>query len=155
MPTFDDPIPDAGEASQALRGLAHATIRMDQPADTYRVLGDLLSGVRSLHQVLDQLAATHLRHRAVAHDDNGNRAAGGRFASAAADELRQAGSLLGQVEFRLDEALQHSSRIAWHETPSAPSPEQERLHARLSGFAEPFAAPSAGHGREGVGGPSL
>lgn len=75
MPTFDDPIKDAAEASAALRGLAHATRQFESPADTYPVIGDLLAGVRSLRQVLDQLAAAHIRSRAVAHDDAGNQAA--------------------------------------------------------------------------------
>ena len=56
MPTFQNPTADAAEASEALRGLAHATRVLDDPADTYAVLGDLLAGVRSLRQVLDQLA---------------------------------------------------------------------------------------------------
>ena len=54
MPTFQDLTADAAEASEALRGLAHATRVFDDPADTYAVLGDLLAGVRSLRQVLDQ-----------------------------------------------------------------------------------------------------
>lgn len=54
MPTYHDPLQDAAEASEALRGLAHASRVFDNPADTYGVLGDLLSRVRSLRQVLDQ-----------------------------------------------------------------------------------------------------
>lgn len=118
MPTFHDPILDGAEASAALRGLAHATRDIPHPAETYAVIGDLLGGVRSLRQVLDQLAATHLRFRAVAHDDAGNQAAGATAALAAADELHQAGTLLDAVESRLDSASQHSSRIAWHEAPA-------------------------------------
>ncbi|MGB3376134.1 MAG: hypothetical protein WBA87_13470, partial [Microbacterium sp.] len=60
MPTFDNPVEDAMEASAALRGLAHATRTFDNPAETYPVLGELLAGVRSLRQVLDQLAAAHI-----------------------------------------------------------------------------------------------
>ena len=56
MPTFNSPTADAAEASEALRGLAHASRVLENPADTYPVLGDLLAGVRSLRQVLDQLA---------------------------------------------------------------------------------------------------
>lgn len=113
MPTFDDPLADAAEASAALRGLAHATRTFENPADTYPVTGDLLAGVRSLRQVLDQLAAAHLRARGIAHDDAGNQAAGATSALAAADELHQAGTLLDTVEWRLDAASQHSGRIAW------------------------------------------
>jgi hypothetical protein len=118
MPTFHDPILDGAEASAALRRLAHATRDIPHPAETYAVIGDLLGGVRSLRQVLDQLAATHLRFRAVAHDDAGNQAAGATAALAAADELHQAGTLLDAVHDRLDAAMSHSGRIAWHEAPA-------------------------------------
>ncbi|MDN6812755.1 MAG: hypothetical protein L0L92_00090, partial [Corynebacterium variabile] len=91
MPTFDDPVADAAEASAALRGLAHATRQFEDPAGIYSVIGDLLSGVRSLRQVLDQLAAAYIAPRARAHDDAGNQAAGATSALAAADELHQAG----------------------------------------------------------------
>ena len=118
MPTFDDPLADAAEASAALRGLAHATRTFESPADTHPVIGDLLAGVRSLRQVLDQLAAAHISARARAHDDAGNQAAGATSALAAADELHQAGTLLDTVEWRLDAASQHSGRIAWHPAPA-------------------------------------
>ena len=38
MPTFDDPLADAAEASAALRGLAHATRTFESPADTHPVI---------------------------------------------------------------------------------------------------------------------
>lgn len=40
MPTFYDPGAVAGEASDALRGLAHATRTFENPQDLYGVLGD-------------------------------------------------------------------------------------------------------------------
>lgn len=128
MPTFDDPQADAAEASAALRSLAHATRAMPEPAATYPVIGDLLAGVRSLRQVLDQLAAAHSDNRGLAHDDARDRTAGASSAIAAADELHQAGTLLDTVEWRLDAAAQHSGRIAWH--PAAPS-EPARTTARI------------------------
>lgn len=118
MPTFDDPVADATEASAALRGLAHATRQFADPADTYPVIGDLLSGIRSLRQVLDQVAAAHIASRARANDDAGSQAAGATSALAAADELHQAGTLLDSVAWRLDAASQHSGRIAWHPAPA-------------------------------------
>ncbi len=118
MPTFDNPVADATEASAALRGLAHATRQFTDPADTYPVIGDLLSGVRSPRQVLDQLAAAHIAPRARAHDDAGNQATGATSALAAADEPHQAGTLLDSVAWRLDAASQHSGRIAWHPHPT-------------------------------------
>ena len=84
MSTFQNPTVDAAEASEALRGLAHASRVFEDPADTYAVLGDLLAGVRSLRQVLDQLATAHLKHRVRAHDDAGDQTAGATDALAVA-----------------------------------------------------------------------
>ncbi|WP_454114960.1 hypothetical protein [Microbacterium lacticum] len=114
MPTFTNPTTDAGEASEALRGLAHATRAFDSPEDTYAVIGDLLGGVRSLRQVLHQLAGAHISHHTAAHTDDGDGKAGTRAAVAAADELHQASVLIDTVERHLDAASQHSGRIAWH-----------------------------------------
>lgn len=122
MPTFDNPVTDAAEASAALRGLAHATRTFEDPADTYAVLGDLLAGVRSLRQVLDQIAAVHITARSRAHDDAGAQAAGATAALAAADELHQAGTLLDAVHDRVDAAMSQSGRIAWHPEPAPPDP---------------------------------
>ena len=44
MPTFFDSTAAAAEASEALRGLAHASRGFDQPAQMYGVIGDLSSG---------------------------------------------------------------------------------------------------------------
>ena len=118
MPTFHDPLADAAEASEAMRGLAHASRVFDDPADTYTVFGDLTATMRSLRQVLDQLAATHLAHRERAHHDDGDHLAGDRSALAAADELHQAGTLLDQAHDHLNAAFSHSGRIAWHPEPA-------------------------------------
>lgn len=122
MPTFHDPLADAAEASEALRGLAHASRVFDNPADTYGALGDLLSGVRSLRQVLDQVGSAHLVHRGRAHDDEGDQATGASEALAAADDLHHAGTLLDGVEERVNAAMTHSGRIAWY----APAQEIDR-----------------------------
>lgn len=121
MPTFHDPLADAAEASEALRGLAHASRVFDNPADTYTVFGDMVAGMRSLRQVLDQLATTHLAHRARAFDDNGDHTAGADSALTVADELHQAGTLLDQAYDRLDAAFSHSGRIAWDPDPTLSS----------------------------------
>ena len=121
MPKFYDPGADAGEASEALRGLAHATRTFERPQDLYGVLGDLLSGVRSLKQVLDQIAATHIRNRPRAFDDHGDHSIGSKDALAAADELHQAATLIDQAEQRLDAAVGAAGRIAWQEAPAEAS----------------------------------
>jgi hypothetical protein len=121
MPTFEDPAADGEEARQALRGLAHATRAFEKPADTYAVIGDLLSSVGSLRQVLNQLATAHISHRTLARDDKGDLLTGARTAQSAAEELRQAAALIDQLESRLDSASQLSGRIAWSPAPSRAS----------------------------------
>ena len=120
MPTFQNPTAEAAEASEALRGLAHATRVFEDPVDTHTVLGDLLAGVRSLRQVLDQLATAHLTNRVRAHDDAGDQTAGATYALAATAELQQAAALLDGVHDRVDAAMSVSGRIAWHPAPTAP-----------------------------------
>lgn len=118
MPTFYDPGADAGEASEALRGLAHASRNFENPQDLYGVLGDLLSVVRSLKQVLDQLATAHINNRSRAFDDHGSHTAGSADALAAADELHQAATFIDQAEERLNAAASAASRVAWHDAPA-------------------------------------
>ena len=86
MPTYDNSTIDAAEASDALRGLAHASRVFDQPAEMYGVIGDLSSAMRSLHQVLEQIATNHQNRAAFAFNDDGNHEAGVRDALTAADE---------------------------------------------------------------------
>ena len=105
MPTFFDSTADAGEASEALRGLAHASRTFDQPAQMYGVIGDLSSGMRSLRQVLEQLADVHERKVAHAFNDDGGHAAGVRDALATAEELRRSARLVDQAYDRLAEAF--------------------------------------------------
>lgn len=118
MPTFYDPVSDADEASQALRGLAHASRSFEHPRDLYGVLGDVLSGVRSLRQVLDQLSTAHTERRPQAFDDAGSAEAGDMYALAAGDGLHETATLIDQAEGRLDEAMTAAGRIAWHENPA-------------------------------------
>ena len=118
MPTFQNPTADAAEASEALRGLAHATRVFEEPADTYTVLGDLLAVVRSLRQVLDQLATAHARNQVRAYDDTGNQGAGASHALTAAAALRHAAVLLDGVHEQVDAAMGASGRIAWRPAPS-------------------------------------
>ena len=45
------------------RGLARATRAFDDPAGTYRVLGEVSGSVRLLQQVMGQFSRTHAYHR--------------------------------------------------------------------------------------------
>lgn len=116
MPTFTDPVADAAEAYEAMRALAHASRTFAQPEDMYGVLGDLLGSLRSLEQVLTQIATAHENMRDRAADDAGDRATGIRDALATAGELRQAAALIGEAERRLDAASAAAGRIAWRPT---------------------------------------
>lgn len=118
MPTFFDPTADAAEASEALRGLAHASRGLDQPAEMYGVIGDLSSGMRSLRQLLDQIADVHERKVAHAFNDDGNHEAGVRDALAAAEELRQAANLVDRAYDRLADGFIAAGKIAWHPDPA-------------------------------------
>ncbi|MGN6763434.1 MAG: hypothetical protein ACTHJI_19180 [Leifsonia sp.] len=118
MPTFTDPRTDAAEASEALRGLAHASRSFDDPADTYQVIGDLIAATRSLPQVLDQLASAHLANQRLARDGAGDQVAGGLAVVRAAEALQRAGALADQASDALDQAHQQSGRIAWHTDPA-------------------------------------
>jgi hypothetical protein len=59
LPTFNDPIADADELREAVRGLAHATRSIDDPTSVYPVLGAVSSALASLSQSLHQLGEFH------------------------------------------------------------------------------------------------
>ncbi|TFD46921.1 hypothetical protein E3T55_16235 [Cryobacterium frigoriphilum] len=114
MPTFQDPISIGDAASESMRTLAHATRVFDDPAQTYDVLGDVIAVVRSLGQVLNQVASAHLDYRDRAFTDLGDSAAGAASADRAAEALRDAAQHLTSIDNDLDAASRHSGRIAWH-----------------------------------------
>ncbi|WP_336642381.1 hypothetical protein [Microbacterium sp. MMO-56] len=118
MPSYENPLADAAEASEALRGLAHATRTWDDPADTYQVIGELAVGIRSLHQILGQIAAVHTARRDHVSADDGDRASGAQAATAAADGFQQAAALIDQADDQLSAAFAESGRIVWHPRPA-------------------------------------
>ena len=123
MPTLSNPVQDATETRQAVRALAHASRAFADPEDTYQVVGELLGTLRSLEQVLEQVAAAHVLHQDKAFLDNGDHEAGVDEAWAAANALRRAAELVQSAETAVDQASQHSSYIAWHPAPVASRPE--------------------------------
>ncbi|MCK9913906.1 MULTISPECIES: hypothetical protein [Microbacterium] len=118
MPTFDNPVADAAEVSEALRGLAHATRTWDDPAGTYQVIAELAAGIRSLHQILGQIAAVHTAHQERVSTDDGDQAAGARAAETAAAGFRQAAALIDRADDQLSAAFAESGRIVWHPRPA-------------------------------------
>lgn len=135
MPTFSNPVQDAAETRQAVRALAHASRAFADPEDTYQVVGELLGTLRSLEQVLEQVAAAHVLHQDKAFLDNGDHEAGVDEAWAAANALRRAAELVQSAETAVDQASQHSSYIAWHPAPVASRPELDPFSR------DPFEAP--------------
>ena len=132
MPTFTDPTADAAEASQALRGLAHASRTFERPAEMYGVIGDLSSGIRSLRQSLEQLADVHERKAAYAFDDDGNHETGVRDALAAAEELRECALLVDRADDRLSAGFIAAGRIAWHPEPAPELVSEEPVQRWIS-----------------------
>ena len=72
MPTYENPITDATEAYEALRGLAHATRSWDEPADTYRVIGEV--GTAAEQREILRLIVVAVELVGAAHDVAQNRA---------------------------------------------------------------------------------
>jgi len=103
----------AANASNAMRDLAHATSAIDDPADLYPLIGELLSSLRSLVQTADQLAHAHMRHRGRARSDDGDAALGGQEADGATWALVRARELLDAAEGAADRAAQSTGRVAW------------------------------------------
>lgn len=118
MPTFYDPKKDAAEASEAIRGLAHATQHVEDPKALYPVIGEMLATTRRLGQVLDQLATAHQRHVGRAATDDGDRAAGTEITFEAAAALKSAAALVNEADTFMDRAMNRTGRIAWQ--PEAP-----------------------------------
>ena len=113
MPTSQDPIVDGEEARQALRALAAATRSLDDPEQTYDVTGNLVSGLKSLEQVLGQLSSAHTSAAASARTHDGDHWGGVEEAYAAANALQRASTLVARAGLAVDRASQHSGRIAW------------------------------------------
>jgi len=125
MSTLNDHQSSADLAREALRALAHATVRFDRPdddcgagpgpehpQDTYWALGDVLAMVRSLSQVAQQIGAAHDRNadRACVGDDP----ASGRAAVANVHAgVRDALLALERAHESLNTAMSESSKITW------------------------------------------
>ena len=114
MPTFDNPTADAAEAREALRGLAHATRKLDDPRDLYAILGDLSLAAASLGQVLHQLGRLHDTPQSetlwVAEGSRAGRAATYQVSW----DLHRAGEMLRQVTRCIDEAHQAEGTVVYN-----------------------------------------
>jgi hypothetical protein len=121
MTTFDDPVADAAEVRESVRGLAHATRNVQDPTDLYSIIGSLSSSLASMAQVLQQLGATHDRISSV-----GGQVPIGREDRATAYqvswELHRAAEMVHQVASTVDRAHQLEATITYDVHLPAPMP---------------------------------
>lgn len=131
MPSFNDPIADADELREAVRGLAHATRSIEDPTPIYSVLGPMSAALGSLSQSLHQLGDFHdgpARKQAWTNrDPHAGRAASYKVSW----ELHRAAEMVHQVAECVDRAHEVEATIAYDigDYPSlapAPRPLQER-----------------------------
>lgn len=122
MPTFNDPVADADEVRESVRGLAHATRNIEDPTAIYGVIGSLSSSLASMAQVLRQLGATHDRMSSgagVAPIGRTDRAT----AYQVSWELHRAAEMVNQVAATVDRAHQLEAAITYDvHVPLAPIP---------------------------------
>jgi hypothetical protein len=113
MPTFNDPVADADELREAVRGLAHATRSIEDPTSIYPVLGAVSSALASLSQSLHQLGDFHdgpTRKQAWMNGDpHPVRAASYRESW----ELHRAAEMIHQVAECVDRAHEIEATIAY------------------------------------------
>ena len=131
MPSFNDPVVDAHELREAVRGLAHATRSIEDPTSIYSVLGSISSALASLSQSLHQLGDFHdgpsPKQAWMNGDPNAQRAASYKVSW----ELHRAAEMVHQVAECVDRAHEVEATIAYNipDYPSlapVPRPMQDR-----------------------------
>ncbi|MDT0203896.1 hypothetical protein [Nocardioides sp. AE5] len=130
MPTYEVPTVDAEEAAQALRGLAHATRRIEDPSQIYGVLGSLSRATASLSQSLHQLGSYHDKHGARAEATIVDPKQTGAAYRVSWD-LHRAGEMLASIQKSIDSAHQSEATIIYQEPVSTSRP-TGRSHDGLS-----------------------
>ena len=121
MPTFDNPAADASKAEQALRGLAHATRRIEDPSQIYGVLGSLSRGIASLSQSLHQIAMFHDGRQKQTEWTPMNSPKARSAAYRVSWDLHRAGEMVRQVGEVIANAHEAEAILAYHrEFPEPP-----------------------------------
>jgi hypothetical protein len=113
MPSFTDPVNDADELREAVRGLAHATRSIDDPTAAYPVLGALSSALASLSQSLHQLGDFHDGSTRKQAWVNGDPNAGRASSYKVSWELHRAAEMVHQVAECVDRAHEIEATIAY------------------------------------------
>lgn len=113
MTLHADPASEAEVARLVLHELSLATRAMEDPADSYAVLASLTSALRSLQQVLTQLADSHDHLTGQVTDPTGDPAAGRQIALRAASQLRQSAAQLTGATDTLNDAWAANGQLVW------------------------------------------
>ena len=113
MPTFNDPVADANELREAVRGLAHATRSIEDPTSICPVLGSINSALASLSQSLHQLGAFHDGPAGKQAWINGDPHAGRAASYKESWELHRAAEMIHQVAECVDRAHEIEATIAY------------------------------------------
>jgi hypothetical protein len=113
MPTFNDPVADADELREAVRGLAHATRSIDDPTSIYPVLGSISSALASLSQSLHQVGEFHDGPAGKQAWINGDPHAGRAASYKESWELHRAAEMIHQVAECVDRAHEIEATIAY------------------------------------------
>lgn len=113
MPTFSDPVADADELREAVRGLAHATRSVDDPTAIYPVLGSISSALASLSQTLHQLGDFQDGPTCKQAWMNGDAHAGRAASYKQSWELHRAAEMIHQVAGCVDRTHEIDATIAY------------------------------------------
>jgi hypothetical protein len=113
MPTFNDPVADADELCEAVRGLAHATRSVEDPTAIYSVLGSISSALASLSQTMHQLGDFHDGPTRKQARMNGDPHAGRAASYQESWELHRAAEMIHQVAECVDRAHEIEATIAY------------------------------------------
>ena len=113
MPSFNDPVADADELREAVRGLAHATRSIEDPTSIYSVLGYISSALASLSQSLHQLGDFHDGPSRKPAWMNGDPNAGRAAWYKVSWELHRAAEMVHQVAECVDRAHEVEATIAY------------------------------------------
>ncbi len=130
MPTYDNPTSDATDAEEALRSLAHATRRIEDPSQIYGVLGSLSRATASLSQSLHQLGSYHDNHGARTDATIVDPKQTGAAYRVSWD-LHRAGEMLASIQKSIDSAHQSEATIVYQDPVTASRP-TGRSHDGLS-----------------------
>lgn len=128
MPTFNDPVADANELREAVRGLAHTTRSIEDPTSVYPVLGSISSALASLTQSLHQLGDFHDGPATKTAWMNGDPHDGRAASYRVSWELHRAAEMVRQVAETIDRAHEIEATIAYdvRDFPLARVPSQAR-----------------------------